>query len=42
MSSLVGKTVFIDFDGTYAANGVIPDAHVRAVREAQADRKSVV
>ncbi len=31
----MGKTVFIDFDGTYAANGVIPSGHVRAVREAQ-------
>jgi Cof subfamily protein (haloacid dehalogenase superfamily) len=31
----VRKTVFIDFDGTFAANGVIPAAHIRAVREAQ-------
>lgn len=31
----MGKTVFIDFDGTYANNGVIPAGHVRAVREAQ-------
>lgn len=42
MSSPVGKTVFIDFDGTYAANGVIPDAHVRAVREAQANGHRVL
>ncbi|HOQ52117.1 MAG TPA: HAD family hydrolase [Micropruina sp.] len=31
----MGKTVFLDFDGTYAHNGVVPPAHVRAVREAQ-------
>ncbi len=31
----MGKTVFIDFDGTYAHNGVIPAAHVEAVRRAQ-------
>ena len=31
----MGKTVFIDFDGTYAHNGVIPAAHVAAVRAAQ-------
>lgn len=31
----MGRTVFIDFDGTYAHNGVIPAAHVAAVAEAQ-------
>mgnify|MGYP003378638864 CR=1 FL=1 len=31
----MGKTVFLDFDGTYAHNGVVPPAHVRAVGEAQ-------
>ncbi|MFT3861477.1 HAD hydrolase family protein [Micropruina sp.] len=31
----MGKTVFIDFDGTYAHNGVIPEGHVRAVEQAR-------
>lgn len=31
----MGKIVFIDFDGTIAERGVIPPAHVEAVREAQ-------
>ncbi|WP_062004977.1 MULTISPECIES: HAD family hydrolase [Arthrobacter] len=28
--------VFLDVDGTYADYGVVPDAHVRAVRSARA------
>ncbi|MEZ5090957.1 MAG: HAD-IIB family hydrolase [Micropruina sp.] len=32
----MGKTVFIDFDGTFADHGVAPRRHVEAVREAQA------
>jgi Cof subfamily protein (haloacid dehalogenase superfamily) len=31
----VGKTVFIDFDGTFADQGVIPEQHIAAVREAR-------
>lgn len=31
----MGKTVFLDFDGTYAHHGVVPPAHIRAVAEAQ-------
>lgn len=38
----MGKTVFIDFDGTYAAGGVVPAAHVRAVRQAQANGHRVL
>ena len=30
------RAVFLDFDGTYADHGVVPDGHVRAVRAARA------
>ena len=30
------RAVFLDFDGTYADHGVVPEAHVRAVRVARA------
>jgi len=30
------RAVFLDVDGTYAFHGTVPDAHVRAVREARA------
>ena len=30
------RAVFLDFDGTYADHGVVPDGHVRVVRSARA------
>lgn len=30
------RAVFLDFDGTYADHGIVPDAHVSAVRAARA------
>ncbi|MFT0846285.1 Cof-type HAD-IIB family hydrolase [Actinomycetaceae bacterium L2_0104] len=31
------KVIFLDFDGTYADDGVVPPGHVTAVREAQSN-----
>ncbi len=30
------RAVFVDYDGTYADHGIVPDGHVRAVRAARA------
>lgn len=38
----MGKTVFIDFDGTLAHNGVIPGGHLRAVQDARANGHRVL
>lgn len=35
-STTLQRAVFLDFDGTYADHGVVPDGHVRAVRAARA------
>ena len=40
-SASVRRAVFLDVDGTYASHGTVPDAHVRAVREARATGHAV-
>lgn len=36
------RVVFLDFDGTYAMHGVVPDAHAEAVRRARANGHDVL
>ena len=36
------RAIFLDIDGTYAAHGVVPDAHADAVRAARANGHKVL